>query len=359
MFKDDSGKTEKPTAGRLNEASNKGQVPLSKEFTMAGTLLIAVFAMMGLGGWLMDVFQESMRHGLDVNLSQHLIEDNSIASVMREIYATLARIAWPFCTLLIILVLATAITGYGQIGFKWRREALKMKLDRLNPVSNLGKIFNFASIMRTLISALKLTALGSVLYFVLASHMPEFASMYENISFAASVGTIVDTAFEILLWVSTIVLLLSIGDIAWQRFDYIRNLKMTVKEVEDERKRTDGDPLIKSRLRKAAMELAQQRMMDAVPHADVVITNPTHFSVALKYERGKQVAPEVIAKGSDDVAFEIRRIATENDVPIMEDPPLARALFRAVKVGDAVPEKFYRAVAAVLSHVFRMREGAA
>ncbi len=359
IFKDDSGKTEKPTSGRLAEAANKGQVPLSKEFVTAGTLLIAVLILMNFGYWLMDALKGRMRHGLQVDLTRHYIDGATITDAILELHELLLAIAWPFLTLMLVFVFATMLCGYGQIGFKIRREAMKIKLERLNPVSNMSKLFSLSSVMRTVISALKLAALGSVLYLVLQARMPEFTMMYEHGSFAESVSLIASTAFEILIWVSLIVLLLSIGDIAWQRFDYIKNLMMSKTEVDDERKRTDGDPLIKSRLRKAAMEIAQQRMMESVPKADVVITNPTHFSVALKYDRGANRAPEVVAKGSDEAAFEIRRIARENDVPLMEDPPLARALFRAVKVGDEVPEKFYQAVAAVLSHVYRLREGAA
>ncbi|MCA8943404.1 MAG: EscU/YscU/HrcU family type III secretion system export apparatus switch protein, partial [Planctomycetes bacterium] len=213
MFKDDAGKTEKPTAGRLAEASNKGNVPLSREFTMAGTLLIAVFVLMGIGDWLMDVFAELLRFGLDVNLAKHLIEDSSIDSAMSEMKYALIAVAPPFLTLLAVFVVATAIAGYGQIGLKLRPEALSLKLERLNPVTNMTKLVSFSSIMRTLVSAAKLAALGSVLYFVLAAHMPQFTQMYENESFSDSVGIIVDTAFEILIWISVIVLLLSIGDI--------------------------------------------------------------------------------------------------------------------------------------------------
>lgn len=356
LFKDDAGKTEDATAGRLAEAANKGNVPISKEFTTAGALLMAIVTLTFLGSWLMDCFLAQMRHGLNVNLSDHLLNETSLVDAINETMSVLLMAFPPFVTFVLIVVLATALAGYGQIGLKYRGEALKLKLERLNPVNNLSKLFSLSSVMRTVVSALKLIVLGMVLYFVLAARMPEFAMMYEHDSFAESLALIAETAFEILFWVSFIVLVIAVGDMAYQRFDYKQNLKMTKQEVEDERKRTDGDPFIKNRLRKAAMEIMKQRMMESVPKADVVITNPTHFSVALRYDRGRNKAPEVVAKGLDDIALTIRELAKENNVPLMEDPPLARALYRAVKVGQEVPERFYQAVAAVLGQVFKMRD---
>ena len=159
----------------------------------------------------------------------------------------------------------------------------------------------------------------------------------------------------ILAVIAFIVLIMAIGDIAYSRRKHTKSLMMTKQEVEDERKRTDGDPMIKSRLKAARMALMKQRMMEAIPMADVIITNPTHYSVALKYDREKHMSPAVVAKGIDDIAMRIRKIAAENDVPLMEDAPLARALFRAVDVGQEIPEKFFKAVATVLGHVYRLK----
>lgn len=359
MFRDDAGKTEKPTPGKLTEQANKGNVPMSKELTTAVALLVAVVAFMRLGGWLFGGFMAQMRYGLTVDLSEHIFSTASLNDALEEVYAVFGMVALPFVTLLAIVVVATALAGYLQIGFKIRPKTLGLKLERLNPVSNFGKLFSLSSVMRTAISALKLAVLGVVLWLVLETRMHEFALLYESPSFAAALDLIADTAFLILLWIALIVLLIAVGDLAWQRFDYIKKQMMSKQEIDDEAKRNDGDPKVKARIRKAALELMKQRMMDAVPKADVVITNPTHFAVALKYDRESHSAPEVIAKGVDDVAFRIREIAAEHDVPLLEDPPLARALFRAVKIGQQVPERFYQAVATVLSQIYRMRSGVA
>ena len=251
--------------------------------------------------------------------------------------------------------MATALTGYGQIGFRISTESLGIRWERLNPVANLNKLFNFSSVTKTVLSAGKLLILGGVLWAVLRARWPRFANLFQVSDFTTSVMVMTEAVFAVFFWISAAVLALSLADIAWQRFDHARALMMTKQEVEDERKRSDGDPMIKGRLRSARLALMRQRMMEAVPKADVVLTNPTHYSVALKYDKQKNSAPAVVAKGVDELALRIRELAKTNGVPLMEDPPLTRALYRAVKVGQEIPEKFYQAVAAVLSHVFRLK----
>ncbi len=364
LFTDDAGKTEKPTPTRLSEAANKGNVPMSKEFVTAGTLLIVAITLLTTGHWLTEAMKDALTYGLTVNPEIHPImgmdiikngEKVSIMSACAELLQPFKIILIPFVWIIAVALGATLLTGYGQIGFKFRTKALKISLAKLNPVTNLNRLFSLSSIIRTIVSALKLIVLGSVLYIVLEGRMPMFAQMYGNDEFKESVDVIVDTAFLILILISIIVLIIASIDIAWQRYDHVKKLMMTKQEIDDERKRSEGDPAVKARLRSAALEIMRQRMMESIPKADVIITNPTHFSVALRYDRVKEPAPRVVAKGVDDVALKIRAIAEENDVPLMEDPPLARALYRAVKVDQEIPEKFYKAVAAVLSHVFRMK----
>jgi flagellar biosynthetic protein FlhB len=164
-----------------------------------------------------------------------------------------------------------------------------------------------------------------------------------------------DLTLTLLMWVGAVVTVLALIDFAWQRYSFTKRNMMTKQEVEDERRRSEGDPMVRMRQRRARNDLLRHRMMAAVPKADVVVTNPTHFSVALRYDRSRDAAPTVVAKGADEIALRIREIARENGVPLMEDPPLARALFRAVKIGQAIPENFYQAVATVLSHVYRLK----
>jgi flagellar biosynthesis protein FlhB len=354
LFRDDQGKTEKPTPNRLAEVREKGDTRMSRELLGAGVLLVAVVAMRTFGPWLLDAFEEAMSQCLRVDPARHPSRTADIPGVLNELVAVLAIVAPPFLALLGLLVVATLLFGFGQIGLRFSTEVLGFKIERLNPFTNWSRIFNFQAIVRTAFSAVKLLVLVAVVWFVLHDRWAELSLLHE-VDFPRAVAEVADMALQVFFWVAAVVLVLSLVDFVYQRFDFIQRNMMTKQEVEDERRRSEGDPLIKNRMRQARNELLRHRMMEAVPKADVVITNPTHFSVALHYDRGKNTAPAVVAKGMDAMALRIRELAQEHDVPIMEDAPLARALFRAVKVGQEVPEKFYQAVAAVLSHVYRLR----
>jgi flagellar biosynthetic protein FlhB len=355
IFKDDEGRTEKPTGERIEKARNKGQTSISKEFTMAASLLAAALTVENLGGWLVDSLRDCLRWGMNVNLATHHLGTDHKIDPLKECMHLIWLIAPPYVTMVAIFVLATMLSGYGQIGIKLSRKALGMKFAKLNPVKNIGNVLNFGSIFKTLFSAGKLVVLGSVLYFVLRSEWETIGAMHQSISFADNVGYIMMLALRIFFWIAFIVLVMAIGDVFWNRYKHTKSLKMTKQEVEDERKRSDGDPMIKGRLRAARFELMKRRMMEAIPKADVVITNPTHYSVAIAYDRSKNGAPEVVAKGLDEIAMRIREIAKQHDVPLMEDPPLARALYRAVDIGHEIPERFFQAVAAVLGHIYRLQ----
>lgn len=353
LFRDDAGKTEKPTPQRLGDARNKGSAPISREFTMAGVLLVAVLVLENTGYWLIDGLERVMRDGM--TLPHDVTETGDPQPLLDHLSGIGSAVGPPFAFLLVIFLAATLLFGYSQIGVRFATKALGFKPEKLNPAQNIQKLLGFSSIMRTVLSAFKLVILGGVLYVVLRTRWHVFATLPDIEDLPTAIGIILDMAFTIFFWIAAIVLVMSVVDIFWQRYDYTKNLMMSKQEVDDERKRTDGDPLIKNRLRSARMELMKQRMMEAIPNADVVITNPTHYSVAIAYKRNQNTAPEVVAKGVDDLALKIREVAKENDVPLMQDPPLARALFRSVKVGQEIPERFYKAVATVLSHVYRLK----
>lgn len=352
LFGDDQGKTEKPTPSRLNDVRNRGDSPLSRELVQGGVLMVAAVAFWSCGDWLLDALAGSLRRGLTVDLREHAVAD--VPGACQEVAATLFDVLPPFLTLLAILVGATLVLGYGQIGIRWSREVVGFKLEKLNPINNWKKVFNIQAIVRTGFAAVKIVVLLSVLWFVLGDRWPHLLHLHEQAP-AAAAAEIGDLALSLLLWVGCVVFVISLFDFAWQRFQFTKRNMMSKQEVEDERRRSEGDPTMKMRQRRARNDLLRHRMMAEVPKADVIVTNPTHFSVALRYDRKRHLAPMVVAKGQDDMALRIREIARENDVPLMEDPPLARALYRAVKVGQTVPERFYQAVATVLSHVYRMK----
>lgn len=352
LFGDDQGKTEKPTPGRLAEVRNRGDTPLSRELVQGGVLLLAAIVLMWFGGWLLDAFGQLLRRGLDVDLTARRLDE--VPGVCAELWQAAIVIVPPFAALVSTLVAGTLLFGYGQIGIRWSDKVIGFKLEKLNPFTNWKRLFSLQSVVRTGFAIVKLAIIVAVLSFVLKDHLPMLLHLHE-LPFAAAAARVGDLTLTLLLWVGGVATAIASIDFAWQRFDYTQRNMMTKQEVEDERKRAEGDPHVKARQKSARTELLRQRMMAAVPKADVIVTNPTHFSVALRYDRRRDPAPVVVAKGVDEMALKIREIARAHDVPLLEDPPLARALYRAVKVGQAVPEKFYQAVAAVLGHVYRLK----
>ena len=352
MFGDDNGKTEKPTPQRLDEVRNRGDSPLSRELVQGGVLFVAAVVLSWAGGWLVDALQTLLRRGLTVDLAEHQLDD--IGGVCREFGVAMSIIGPPFATIVGSLVGATLLLGYGQIGLRWSREVIGFKLERLNPLSNWKRVFNVQAIARTGFAAIKLAVLLGILWLVVGPRLPGLLHLHEQ-PIATAAAEVADLALVLLLWVGAVVSVIAAADWLWQRRQFEQRNMMSKQEIEDERKRSDGDPAIKGRQRRARNELLKQRMMTAVPKADVIITNPTHFAVALRYDRKRDAAPVVVAKGVDEMALHIRTLAKEHGVPLMEDPPLARALYRAVKVGQTVPEKFYQAVATVLGHVYRLK----
>lgn len=358
LFRDDQGKTEKATPQRLGDVRQKGDTPMSRELLGAGSLVMIVLALRLFGGWLVGAFEELLRHGLTVDLEAHDLADGAIQGLIGEIHDVLLLVAPPLGCVLGVMVLGCIGFGYGQIGFKVSNQVFGLKFEKINPFTNWTKIFNFQAIVRTAFAAVKLLLLSTVLWLVLNNRWQSLAHLHD-MDVRTAAGEIVDLALLLLQIIAAVVFVLAAADLFYQRYDFQQRNMMTKQEVEDERKRSEGDPMIKSRLRGARMELLKHRMMEAVPKADVVITNPTHFAVAIRYDRTKNAAPEVVAKGMDAMALRIRELAKDNDVPVMEDPPLARALYRAVRVGQEIPMKFYQAVATVLSHVYRLKGRAA
>jgi len=353
LFGDDQGRTEKPTPGRLAEARKRGDTHLSRELVTGAVLVVAALLLRSNGDWLIGALSAAMRHGLTVDLREHPIASGTVGGACREVLSCARLVGAPLLALLGLLALTVALVGYGQIGLRWSDDVLTPRIDRLNPAANWRRLFNLQAVVRTAFALVKLALLVGVTWLVVRDRWPQLCVLTDQ-DFPIAAGVVADLALSVLLWVALLVFALALADVAWQRFDFQQRNMMTRQEVEDERRRSEGDPLVKSRLRQARAELMKHRMMEAVPKADVVITNPEHFAVALRYERKTNRAPEVVAKGTDETAARIRELAREHGVPLLEDPPLARALFRAVKVGQEIPARFYEAVATVLSHVYRL-----
>ncbi len=355
LFRDDAGRTEQPTPQRLSDARDKGQVALSNELIMGGSLLASTLLLERLGPELIGAFKDMLSRGLRVADASARLENGELPAAIGALLEPVFAIAVPFGALVLAGLLVSAVLGYGQIGVRVAKDAVGFKPERLNPLTGLKRIFSMAAITRTVLSAGKLVVLIAVPTILLSIEMPRLFSLFHAGDMPAMVAFAAELALRAMFWIAVSVCALALIDVAWQRREHVQNLMMTKQDVDDERKRAEGDPLMKRRIRTAALKLARQRMLESIPEADVIVTNPTHYSVALAYDRVMHGAPRVVAKGVDDMAMKIRRIAREHGVPLMQDPPLARALYRAVDVGTEIPERFYQAVAAILGHVYRLQ----
>lgn len=348
---DQDQKTEEPTGKRLADARNEGQVPLSQEvrtwFMLCGGLVVVMMVAPYLGG--------QMKESLVVYLAGADQYSPTDGSIRRALWDTVRHLAGPAAFLAAIMIIAALAGTITQTGLFASSKLLEPKWDRVSPLGGWKRLFSTQSLMEFLKGTLKICIVGAVVFIVVR---PLFAGaeLLNGMEAALQVKVIYQYTLKIMITVISVFTVIAFGDLVYQRFKYYRNMRMTKQEVKEEYKQTEGDPMAKARLRAVRMERARRRMMAAVPDADVVVTNPTHFAVALKYELGKMRAPQVVAKGQDMIALKIREIATENEVPIVENPPLARALYAACDIDEEVPVDQYKAVAEIISYVFKMKK---
>ncbi len=345
----DEEKTEPATPRRRSEARERGQVARSQDLTMALLLLSAACLLTMEGTRVGSLMISSMKDFLQRKplMNFGVLE---AAGILRRIAVLVGTVVGPMIAgLFLMAVIASVI----QVGLKWSPKAMEFRPEKFNPVQGLKKLIDLRGIMRMLFSLAKLFVLAGILWMILKDRIGELLNL-GRMELPTAAHTILGTVIHILWVISVVLIILGIGDYIYQRWQHERDLRMTKQEVKDEMKNIEGDPLIKNRIKQAQRRMARLRMMQEVPKADVVITNPTHAAVALKYDEITMAAPTVIAKGWNEVALRIRKIAEENGVPVYEDAPLARGLCSVVEIGEEIPVKFYKAVAAVLSHVYKL-----
>lgn len=347
-------KQEKPTAKRLQDAKEKGQVARSRELGAAFGLCAVALALAWIGVQLSHTLAEALAGDLTQldRVARANLTTESLSGLVVE------RTLWFATTLTPLLAVATiaAVAGFAmQGGVTWAPEALALKWEHLAPSHGLSRLAPSKSGADLLRACFALIIVGWVTVPVardLLARAPELVALAP--AQAASVGW---DAIWRLLWRGGLALLvLGAADFLWQRWTWLRGLRMSKQEIRDEMKQQDGSPEVKARVRRIQREMARARMMQQVPTATVVITNPTHYAVALRYQRERMAAPIVVAKGADDVAARIRTIAREAGVPIVENPPLARALHAGVDVGDPIPAELFTAVAEVLAYLVRIKQ---
>lgn len=349
----DSGmdRTEKPTAKKLADARKKGQIAQSREIPSAMILMtsLAVFYFGGraMAQQLTDLMRISFR-----NLGGGWIQNaGSINLMMGWLFDQTLSVLMP---LMIALLVTGIVANVAQFGFNLKEDMLAPDFKKLNPISGVKRLISLKSFVELMKSIFKIGFVGLIAYLMLRGELMTIPSLIhmEVIETAAYMG---EVAFKIAFFVCLGLIILATADFAYQRWQHQKDLMMTKQEIKEEHKQSDGDPQVKSRIRSMQMEMAQRRMMDAIPSADVVITNPTHFAIAIKFDPEKMAAPQVVAKGADYIALRIREIAAEHDVPMVENKPLAQTLFRSAEIGDFIPEELYRAVAEVLAYVYRLK----
>jgi flagellar biosynthetic protein FlhB len=346
----DPRKTEPATPKRRQKARDEGQVARSIELTNSAIFLAivinAIFFSQYLYRHLFDIF----RWGFGDLLNTHITQQNIyslIIFVMEQFLLTI--LPW----LGVILFVGLAINIY-QVGWKVTTKPLAPKLSKLNPLNGVKRLFSMQALLNLLKSVAKVVVVGLVLYYALKDETNNLINLMDQ-----SVGSILlyisKISYKIILKILFILVPIGILDFLYQKHDYEENMKMTKEEVKDERRQAEGDPQVKSKIRSKQFEIIRRRMLQEVPKADVIITNPTHIAVALKYERNEMDAPMVIAKGAGLIAERIKKIASENSVPIVENKPLARTIFKTVELGEYIPEELYKAVAEILAYVYRLK----
>ncbi len=363
---DKQEKTEDATPRRREESREQGQVSLSHEVASALILLVGLIVLLVAGSWFAQGAGTLVVDALD-SLSAKGREELTEAGAAGWIGSSAAHMGFAALALIVPLFAVGLLACYGQVGFLITPKALAWDPARLDPFKGFGRVFGKRGGMRTLMALVKILAITITVALVAWSQVGHLAALTgsELGPIMAAMGAVTLRCTSAAL---AAILVLALADLFWQRFQYERDMRMSKKELRDEAKSTEGDPHIKSKIRQLQREMAQSRMMADVPKATVVVTNPTHFAVALRYERDeseqlrgrrRHAAPYVVAKGADHVAQRIKEVARENDVPCIEDVPLARALHARVEIGEEVPEQLFQAVATVLAHVYRMQEESA
>jgi flagellar biosynthetic protein FlhB len=344
-------KSERPTGKRLRDTRNRGKVARSRELGISVTCLGGSIAIYYSAGMIFrhtqSVMQELWGHGF-----QAALESNLTQTLFMQLAQHFFLMIAPAALVIIVLALATDIIQIGGFLIAW--EALSPKFTNLNPLNGLKNLFSPRSLVELVKSLLKLLVVVYIAYLIIRAEQDRFLPLIDS-PVLDSVALLGSLAMKILVQSSLAMLVLSILDYAYQRWQYRRDLMMTKQEVKEEQKQSEGNPQIKARIRSLQRAMARRRMMAKVPKATVVITNPTHYAVALQYHKGLE-APQVVAKGQNLIAHRIVKLARKHHVPVVPNPPLARALYQQVELEGQIPLTLYRAVAKVLAFVFQQRE---
>lgn len=347
---DQSQKTEEPTQKKLDDSRKKGQVATSREVSnwfmiLAGTIIIALIS-------------PSMSSSIKSVMMKYLAVPHAIPVAAGNLADVVGSIASDVAFIMIVPVLLLLVAAFAstmvQNGLVVAVDRIQPKLERASPMAGMKRLFSIKSLVEFAKGIAKITIVGVVATMLM---LPSFEGLEQLIKMEMSGAAAVlhSLVSKLLFGVLAVVTIIAAIDFLYQRFEHMKQMRMSRQEIKDEFKQSEGDPMVKARLRQVRQERARQRTIAAVPDASVVITNPTHFAVALKYDMDDMAAPVLLAKGQDFLALKIREVAEEHDIPIVENPPVARALYANVEVDDEIPQEHFKAVAEIIGYVFRLK----
>lgn len=343
-------RSEQATPKRLKDARDKGQVARSKELTTALLLMVASISLYAfsnsIGAGIANAAKQAFSPDRKVIFSPNSML-SSLAGLLGEVMLAVAPL---FLLMFFVALLSSVLTG----GLSISTKAMAPQANRMSPLKGFKRMFGTHALMELIKALAKVSVVFIVGYFVISQAFPNLIELGSGTA-EAGIGKAMDLVSRSFFLISLSLILIALIDVPYQIWNHAKQLKMTKQEVKDEYKETEGKPEVKSKVRQMQREMAQRRMMDAIPEADVVVTNPEHYSVALKYDALRSGAPIVVAKGVDVIAMQIRKVAIANDIPILEAPPLARAIYHSTEIDQEVPQGLYLAVAQILAYVFQVK----
>ena len=351
---EDSGsgqeKTEKATPKKRLKAREEGQVAKSIELPSVFVLLSGVAVLFFTGHFFGTQFSELMRTSFTFGAIP-LLNIQYCLSLLNQFSSWFLKLVLPVMGAVVFTALAINIF---QVGFHISAKPIQPDLKRFNIIKGFGRLLSIRSMVELIKSILKLTIIGCIVYGVIRHESQTFLHMH-HWEVSAILVYMLKVIFKIFMWIIMVMLLVAVADYAFQRRQFENRLKMTKQEVKDEMKQTEGDPLVKSRIKSIQIQAARKRMMQAIPEADVVVTNPTHLALAIRYEPGSMGAPQVVAKGAGHVAERIKQLASEHGIPVIENKKLAQNLYKLVRIGEEVPVQLYQTVAELLAYVYKLK----
>jgi flagellar biosynthetic protein FlhB len=350
MAEDKGNKTEQPTSRRRQKSREKGDVPKSQEMNTVGVLMTALIVMYFISAHSYQQLTGIMSSTL-IQLGDISPENGNLNAFLRGSLDSFVTLVLP---LFVVLVGAALLVNVLQVGIIFATDKIMPKFSRINPITGISKIFSVKSLMELFKSVGKLSIIGACAYFTVKGDWDTILGL-GHLEPSEICLIVLRLAFLIFIRTIWILAILAIIDVAYQRWQSEKDMKMSKEEVKEENKQTEGDPQVKARIRMVQREMAKRRMLTDVPNAEVIVTNPTHLAIALKYDAEKAEAPMVLAKGQNHMAEKIKAIAKEHNIPIIENKPLARGLYKIAEIGEMIPVEFYQAVADVLAYIYKIK----